>query len=173
MTIDSLKRFILFVVLCLAQVLVLNRIHLFGYATPLLYVYFVLLFPRRYPKWALLLWCFAMGLVNDTFSNTPGVASASLTLLGAVQPYFLELFVPRDAVEDFTPSLRNLSWGKYLAYSLTLVLLYCLVFFVLEAFSFFNWEQWLICSGTSTLLTVVLILTFENFKGNKHAETIS
>lgn len=171
MTIDSLKRLLLFVVLCLAQVLVLNRIHLFGYATPLLYVYFVLLFPRKYPKWALLLWCFALGLVNDTFSNTPGVACASLTLLGAIQPYYLELYVPRDAVEDFSPSLRNLNWGKFIAYSLTLVLLYCLVFFALEAFTFFNWEQWLICSGASTLLTVVLILTFENFKGNKHTES--
>ena len=68
MAIDSLKRLLYFVLLCLTQVLVLNRIHLFGYATPLLYVYFVLLFPRNYPKWALLLWCFALGLVNDTFS---------------------------------------------------------------------------------------------------------
>ncbi|MBQ2127784.1 MAG: rod shape-determining protein MreD [Prevotella sp.] len=173
MTLDSLKRLLIFVVLCLAQVLVLNRIHLFGYATLLLYVYFVLLFPRNYPKWAILLWCFALGLVNDTFSNTPGVACASLTLLGVIQPYFLELFVPRDASADFNATLRSLSWGKYLAYAVPMVLFYSLVFFAIEAFNFFNWQQWLISSGATTLLTVVFILTFEYIKSSKQAEATS
>jgi len=173
MTLDSLKRLLIFVVLCLAQVLVLNRIHLFGYATLLLYVYFVLLFPRNYPKWAILLWCFALGLVNDTFSNTPGVACASLTLLGVIQPYFIELFVPRDAPADFNATLRSLSWGKYLAYAVPMVLFYSLVFFAIEAFNFFNWQQWLISSGATTLLTVVFILTFEYIKSSKHAEATS
>ena len=144
MAIDTLKRLLSFVLLCLAQVLVLNRIHLFGYATPLLYVYFVLLFPRRYPKWAL--------------------------LLGAIQPYFLELFVPRDAVEAFSPSLPSLNYGKFLLYSLSLVFFYCLVFFAIEAFTFFNWEQWLICSSASTLLTVILIMTLEGFKTSKQTD---
>ena len=173
MTLDSLKRLLIFVVLCLAQVLVLNRIHLFGYATLLLYVYFVLLFPRNYPKWAILLWCFALGLVNDTFSNTPGVACASLTLLGVIQPYFLELFVPRDAPADFNATLRSLNWRKYLAYAVPMVLFYSLVFFAIEAFNFFNWQQWLISSGATTLLTVVFILTFEYIKSSKQAEATS
>ena len=170
MTTDLIQRIVAFVVLVVVQALVLNHIHLFGVATPLFYVYFVLLFPRRYPKWALLLWCFALGLVNDTFSNTPGVACASLTLLGAIQPYFLELFVPRDAVEAFSPSLPSLNYGKFLLYSLSLVFFYCLVFFAIEAFTFFNWEQWLICSSASTLLTVILIMTLEGFKTSKQAD---
>lgn len=167
MMFDSLKRLILFVVLCLAQMFVLNRIHLFGYATPLLYVYFVLLFQRNYPKWALLLWCFALGLVNDTISNTPGVACASLTLLGAIQPYFMKLFLPREAAENFSPSLHTLGYLKYIAYALPMILLYCLLFFALEAFNFFNWEQWLICSGASSLLTLLFLGVFENFKIEK------
>ena len=77
-----LKRLGLFVVFVLAQTMVLGRIHLFGYATPLVYVYFVSMFPRSYPKWSILLWSFVMGLTIDIFSNTPGVAAASLTLLG-------------------------------------------------------------------------------------------
>ena len=173
MTIDSLKRLILFVVLCLAQALVLNRIHLFDYATPLLYVYFVLLFPRNYPKWALLLWCFALGLVNDTFSNTPGVSCASLTLLGAIQPYYMNVFLPRDAVENFVPSLSGFGFAKFLGYASSLVLFYCLIFFALEAFNFFNWEQWLLSSGASALLTLLFIVVFENFKRNKQADVAS
>ncbi|MBQ8657365.1 MAG: rod shape-determining protein MreD [Prevotella sp.] len=164
MTVDSLKRLLIFIVLCMAQVLVLNRIHLFSIATPLLYVYFVLLFPRNYPKWALLFWSFGLGLVNDTFSNTPGVACASMTLLGVIQPYCLELFVPRDAVEDFRPAVYSLGISKYIYYALPLTLLYCLVFFALESFNFFNWLQWLECTGGSTLLTFALILTLESLR---------
>ena len=173
MTIDSLKRLILFVVLCLAQGLVLNRIHLFDYATPLLYVYFVLIFPSNYPKWALLLWCFAMGLVNDSFSNTPGVACASLTLLGAIQPYYLKTFLPRDAVDNFEPSMQGLGYAKFLVYATSVILFYCLVFFALEAFNFFNWVQWLISSGASTLLTLLFIVVFENFKRKKPTDASS
>ncbi|MDY3103168.1 MAG: rod shape-determining protein MreD, partial [Prevotella sp.] len=44
MSIDMLKGISFFVLLLLLQVLVFNHIHLFGFATPLLYVYVMLLF---------------------------------------------------------------------------------------------------------------------------------
>ena len=148
--------------LCLAQALVLNRIQLFHCATPLLYVYFVLTFRRGYPKWAILLWSFVMGLTIDMFANTPGVATSSLTLIGALQPYVLELFLPHEADEHMPVKAAVMGWGNFVTYTFLLVLLFCLVFFTLETFSFFNWLHWLECIGGSTLLTIVLILTLEN-----------
>ena len=79
MALDLLKRLLFFAILLVAQALVLNHIHLFNCATPLLYVYLVLLFPRNFPKWAILLWSFALGLCVDSFTNTPGVAAGSMT----------------------------------------------------------------------------------------------
>ena len=93
MTIDLLRQLGVFAVLCLAQAFVFNRIHLFGCATPLIYIYMIIKLERNYPKWGILLWSFALGVTVDALSNTPGVAAASLTLIGAVQPYFMELFV--------------------------------------------------------------------------------
>ena len=161
MSIDFLKRLSWFGAFLLAQVLVLGHIHLFHYATPLLYVYFVTPFPRNHAKWAILLWSFMMGLLVDTFFNTPGVAAASLTLIGAIQPYYFELFVPRDSAEDLMPSLRNISPTKYAYYIVPLVSLYCMLFFSLEMFTFFNWLQWLLCVVSSALVTLLLIFTFE------------
>ena len=80
----------LFLLFLVAQVLVLGRIHLFHCATPLFYVYFVTMFARNYPKWALLLWGFFLGLLVDVFYNTPGLAAGSLVLIAAIQPYWLE-----------------------------------------------------------------------------------
>ena len=161
MSADLFKRAGLFVAFILAQTLVLGSIHLFGYATPMLYVYFVLLFPRNYPKWGILLWSFCMGLVIDMFFNTPGVAAASMTLIGAIQPYYFEMYLSRDAAENIQPSMHNLGWVKYFYYSMALVVLYCVVFFTLDAFTFYNWTVWLKCVLGSSSLTLLMILTFE------------
>ena len=161
MSIELLKRALLFIVLVLAQALVLGRIHLFHCATPLLYVYFVTMFPRNYPKWGVLTWGFMMGLLVDIFSNTPGVAAASLTVIAAIQPYFFSLFVSRDAAEQMEPSLVNIGPTKYSYYIVTLVTIYCLLFFTLEMFNFNNLMEWVICVVGSTLVTLVLIFTFE------------
>lgn len=44
------------------------------------------------------------------------------------------------------------------------MLVYCLVFFTLETFNFFNWLFWLECVGGSAVLTLVLIFTLERLR---------
>ena len=153
-----------FVVLLLVQSLVLNYVHLFGCATPLLYVYFVLPTRRDQPQWATLLWCFLMGLCVDMFSNTPGVSAASMTLVGLPQPYLLRLFIQQDSPDDLRPSMKVLGPVKYSFYTIIIVMVYCLAFFTLEAFNFFNWLQWLACVGGSMVVTILLILVIDNFR---------
>lgn len=162
MNIEMMKNIAFFVVLCLAQALVLNNVRMFNCATPLLYIYMVLLFRRNYPRWGILLWSFALGLVVDIFSNTPGVASASMTVVGLVQPYILAPFIPRDSAEDFEPSMKNLGMGAFTLYTFIMVLLYCLLFFTFEMFNFFNFIFWIECVGGSTVLTLLTILVIEN-----------
>ena len=164
MAISELRRALVFVVLCLAQVLVFNQVRLFGCATVLLYVYFVVMFPRSYPRWAGLLWSFGLGLAIDVFSNTPGQAAAALTLTGFAQPYLLELFLPREAAENMKSSMATLGFTKFLALSAALVLIHCLVFFSLESFSFFNWMHWLLSVVGSFVLTLLLLMAFEGVR---------
>jgi rod shape-determining protein MreD len=159
---DFLSRLLSFAILLLVQALVLNHIHLFNVATPLLYVALVLSFPRNYPRWMILLWCFMMGFGIDMFSNTPGVAAASMTFVGFLQPYLLQLFMPRDSADDFSVAPSTVGFNSYLLYTSILVFVYCLLFFTLEAFNFFNWLQWLLSIVGSTILTLILILAVEN-----------
>ena len=105
-----------------------------------------------------------MGLCVDSFSNTPGVAAASMTLIGLLQPYLLSLFIQQDSPDDLRPSMKVLGPMKYAFYTIIIVMIYCLLFFTLEAFNFFNWLQWLASIGGSTLLTIVLILVIDNFR---------
>ena len=164
MTLGILKRLFSFIVLCLVQALVLNRIHLFECATPLLYVYMVMLFRYNAPKWSVLLWSFCLGLVVDIFSNTPGVAASSLTLLGLIQPYILRIFMMQDSDYDFEPGMKTMGGARFFYYVLLLDLLYNIVFFTVETFCFFNWLQWIECIVGSTLVTVILIMAIENIR---------
>ena len=105
-----------------------------------------------------------MGLAVDIFSSTPGVASASMTLIGLIQPYVLTLFAPRDSADDLRPSPLTLGVSKYVNYMIIIVLLYTLTFFSLEAFNLYNWTQWALCTVSSAVLTIVLILVIENLR---------
>ena len=166
MSADFLKRLGLFALFFLAQVLVFGRIHLFHYATPLFYVYFVAMFPRNHEKWAILVWSFVLGLCVDIFSNTPGLAAASLTVIAAVQPYYLELYVPRDSADNLKPSMKTLGPVKFAYYIVPIVLVYCLLFYSLEMLTFFNAFYWLMCVVGSTAITLLLIFTLEIGRGN-------
>ena len=166
MSADFFKRLGWFALFFLAQVIVLGRIHLFHYATPLFYVYFVTMFPRNYPKWSVLLWSFLLGLIIDIFSNTPGLAASVMTILAAIQPYYLELYVPRDSADNLQPSMKTLGPVKYAYYVVPMVLLYCLLFYCLEMFTFFNAFYWLMCVVGSAIITLLLIFTLEIGRGN-------
>ena len=67
------KRILGFALLCLAQALVLNRIHLFSFATPLLYVYMVLLFRRNYTHGTCGRFFFQHTWAGDRFHDILGV----------------------------------------------------------------------------------------------------
>ena len=105
-----------------------------------------------------------MGLLVDVFSNTPGVAAASMTFVGLLQPYLLEVFTPRDSADDLVASYRSLGVASFVYYVVILVFIYCLLFFLLENFTFFNWMHWMACTGASAVLTIIFILVIENFQ---------
>lgn len=167
MNFNIIRNLAFFAILLLAQTLVLNHIRLFGYATPLLYVYFILPMQRNQPRWGTLLWGFLMGLAVDVFANTPGVGAASLTFVALLQPYILELFAPRDSADDLRPSFLTLGTAKYVNYTIILVLIHNITFFTLESFNFYDIMQWLGNVAGCTILTVVLILVIENLRRRK------
>ena len=135
MNLQIVREIAIFFILMLGQVLVFNHIHLFNLATPLLYIYVVLRFPR-------------------------GISRS----LGLIQPQLLLLFIQRDNTDEFIPSIATLGTARFIYYTLMMVLIYCLCFFTLESFNFFNWLQWIENVGGSMAITSVLIITIEMFR---------
>ena len=81
MIITYIHRIGWFIGLVLLQVLILNNVHIAGYATPFLYIYFILKFNSGTSRNELMLWAFFFGLTIDVFSDTPGMNAAATVFL--------------------------------------------------------------------------------------------
>lgn len=161
------KEILWLVVLVLVQALVLNRVHILGYATPLPYIYLVLKFHAGSSRDANLIWAFILGLLVDIFSNTPGLASASTVLLAMFQPFFLKLFSIKEDNAETDPSAREMGNGAFIRYVVTCVLFHHIAFYLLDSFSFFHWSDVLINIGGSAVFTSLLIFALEGISSKK------
>lgn len=165
-----IRHAILLLLLIAVQVMVLNHVHICGYATPMVCVYFILVLPLGYARWAKLLWGFGIGLVLDMFANTPGMMAATLTLVAMVQPHMLTLIagVDKDDSDDenTAPSMARLGSFPFMRYITAGVLLQCMVFYLLETFSFFSITDTLINIVGSTVLSTLIIWAIESIRSN-------
>lgn len=160
MLITYLQKIVWFIGLVLLQALVLNSVHIGGYATPLLYVYLLLRFESDASRNELMLWAFLLGLLVDVFSDTPGMNAAAAVLLAFVRPFVFRLFASRDAVESIVPSWWTMGGSSYLKYAFVCILVHHAALFSVEYFSFAHvWQVMLhvVCSSVLTLLCVLAI----------------
>lgn len=160
-----LPRVLWIIGLILAHTLVFNHIHLMGYATPMPYVYALIILPHGTARWIYVVLGFCIGIVIDILSNTVGAAAAALTLVGLLTPLLLRTFAPDDKLEEeFTPSIKTMQWEGFLKLAVVVTLIHTLVFFLLETFSLFDALEILIKVGSSTALTVIFMMTFEKLR---------
>lgn len=159
-----IHKFFWFSGLALLQVLILNNVHIGGYATPFLYVYFILKFESGVSRNELMLWGFLLGFVIDTFSNTPGMNAAAAVLLAFVRPLFLGLFAPRDGLENVSPSFKSMGNSSFIKYLIACVFIHHMALLTIEFFSFTSASALLLRMVFSTLLTVTCIMAVEGVK---------
>jgi len=166
--ITFLQRTLWLVALVAAQMMVFNYVHLFGYATPLPYVYLLLIFPLGTARWSIMLWGFVCGLLCDFVSLTMGIGAASMTLAAFVQPLLLKYMAPKDAVDNMQASFHELSFWGYVRYSGILTFIFSATYFLLLSSSFFHLYDFTIAFTSSWILTLILCLAIERVRGGKH-----
>ena len=156
-----------FLGLAMLQVLVLNQVHIVGYATPFLYIYFILKLNTRIGRNALMLWAFTLGLLIDMFGNTPGMNAASATILAFSRTSILRLVTLRDMDEGFRPGFRSMGVSSFLRYIFLASSLFCFVLFLIDTFSFYDLPVLLLKILSSIISTILCILCVEMLGGEK------
>lgn len=147
--------------LLLFQVLILNRMHINGYATPYLYIYFILCFHSRSGRNEMMLWAFVLGLLVDMFSNTPGMNAAVATCLAFCRNPLLRMVTLRDLDEDFEPGIKVMGVLPYFRYALLASALFCTLFLLIDMFSLFNLSALLLKIVVSTITTLLSVMCIE------------
>lgn len=157
----------MFLVVIFLQV-VCNRICLFNIAVPFVFIYFILRLPLSLSvNWVMTL-SFLIGLVVDIFSNTYGMYAMSSTIIGGLRKPVFTLFYPReDEMSIPIPSISTLGVSTYLKYMFTLVLIFCVVIYVIQLFTFYNFGLTLMRIIGSSLLTAVILFGFDSIVTTK------
>jgi len=153
-----IQNIVSFVILVLAQVLVLNNIQFLGFINPYIYILFLISLPVRLPRWATLLLGFAIGLLIDAFSNTFGMHAFASVLIAYARSFIIQLFTSIDEGNNPTPSFHSFGVGAYIKYVFVMVFLHHSALFFLEAFSFSHF--WLVLFKTilSSIISILIIL---------------
>ena len=165
MVISYLQKIGWFVGLVLLQVLILNNIHIAGYATPFLYIYLILKFESGTSRNALMLWAFFLGLTVDIFFDTPGMNAAATVALAFFRPTFLRLFVPRDTLDNIMPAVSTMGVSPFIKYLIVSIFFHHAILLTIEFFSFVHIGELLLRIVASTLLTFLCIMAVEGVRG--------
>ena len=153
---------VLGIVLMLLQV-VCNKVLLFGVAMPVVYIYLLLRLPiTLHTNWALTC-AFLLGLLVDTFNDTPGMHTlACLMMMAARRPVFNACMTRDDDISDPRPSGQSMGGLNYLRYMAMLVVIYCAVLFLIQAFSLHDFLATLSRIAASSLLSIVLLYSIDS-----------
>lgn len=149
-----------FILLLAAQVLLFNRIDLFGYVNPFPYVLFIILYPVNGNKTGLLVASFLLGLLLDMFWNSGGVHAAACVILAYYRPVIFK-FSFGLSYEYQTVKLNDVLTPERFSFILIAVVIHHFVLFILEVFKIsFVWNILLrtVLSTFFTILTCILII---------------
>ncbi|NOY51439.1 MAG: rod shape-determining protein MreD [Chlorobi bacterium] len=152
------KNIVRFLLLVLVQVFILNKLNLFGYLSPFVYVLFILLLPFRTNKLLLLVLAFLIGLTIDVFGDTPGLHASATVLMAFIRPSVISVFFGRiEFTQKEAPDIKKLGFIGFGKYAFVLVMVHHFSLYFMEALSFSRFFDTLKTTFLSTLLSMVLI----------------
>ena len=153
---------ILFIVCILLQVLIFNPIILFNIAFPVVFIYFIIRLPMNIKLSLLFTLAFILGLIVDIFSDTPGVNTLACVIIASLkQPVYYAYVDKDDHTRRLIPSVSSLGISNYIKFLMTFVVIYCLLAFTIEYFSFADVQSLVIMVSASSILSFIILLAFD------------
>ena len=160
-----------FILFCVLQTFIFERIHLGPFLYPCVYVLFILLFPFGYNTLYLLLWSFVMGLSIDLFSaGALGFHTSAATCLAFLRSNVFKMVATKGDVGQLAipgPNTLGLPW--YTTYVIFSLLIHHTVLFLWENFHFtylFFTILRILC--TTFLNTILIVLIHTTFFNKRH-----
>lgn len=167
----TVKYILLFVLVLLLQSVIFNNIVLFGVATPMILVYFIIKMPAKVNILWVMTFAFFLGLSVDISANTLGMNALACVLTAFLRAPVMRLYFGYE--EGNKNNSKGGEYGvgvgrgraaNFAKYAATMSAIYCTIIFVVQAFTLFSF--WLLLAKIilSTLITFALIIAFDSIK---------
>jgi len=124
-----------FIGLLALQVVVFNRLNMFGYLNPFPYILFILLYPVNGNRAGLLVSAFVLGLCVDMFAGTSGPHAAACVVLAYLRRPFFKLTFG-ISFEYQTIKINDRLSPERFSFILICILTHHLILYLLEIFQF-------------------------------------
>ena len=147
-----------FILLLAVQVIILNRIDLFGFVDPYPYILFILLYPVNGNKAVLLISSFFLGLIMDMFLNSGGSHAVACVCLAYFRPAFFK-FSFGVSYEYQTNRINERLTPERFSFILISVVTHHLILYLLEVFRFSLILDIIIRTVLTTVFTLILCIT--------------
>lgn len=168
-----INHILLFIALVAAQAVVFNNLILFNSAVALVFLFMMVEMPITINVNITMIVGFLLGLTIDIFQDTPGMNAMTCTIIAFLRKPIFHLYVPRDEeLSDRRLSIRTLGKAAYLKYMLTSVIIYCAIYFSIEAFSFFDPERLGLRIALSSLYTFVVLYAIDSLTNGRSAKRL-
>jgi len=143
-----------FILLLALQVIVFNRMDLFGFVNPYPYILFILLYPVNGSRAGLLLSSFALGILLDMFLNSGGSHAVACVTLAYLRPTFFK-FSFGISYEYQTVKINDRLSSQRFSFILISIVTHHLILYLLEVFRFSLIGDVLIRTLLTTLFTLL------------------
>ncbi len=160
-----IKNTLLFFSLVLIQVILLSNISIsYLDISPHFYILFILILPLNVSGWLLLLSAFFLGLSVDIFLDTIAVHTVATVFIAFTRPAIINILSPRNGYEfSVTPGIKGLGFAWFLKYTLLMVFMHHISFFIIDTFSFKYFHLSLLKITISVIFSTTLIIISQFF----------
>ncbi|MBR3557270.1 MAG: hypothetical protein IKN78_00105 [Bacteroidales bacterium] len=161
---NVLSNILRFLILLVVQVAICQKVSLFGYMSPALFLLALFLLPLEMPLSLQYLIGFASGFVVDAFAHTLGASSFACTLIMFFRPYVARMLdgSNNNKFENINrpePGVKDFRW--IFLYTLILTAAYQVASVMLGTMSFRNFGHTLLVMLGNTVFSVFVILCIE------------
>lgn len=140
---------------------------LFGYAQPMIYILFILIYPITNKRLTFLILSFLLGLSIDFFSNSGGINATATLFIAYIRLPILKIVSGRTEFDPVLFNLKSMVFSRQVSYLLILILAHHYIIFQLTYFKFSALPSVLNFTIFSGVFTFILLLFLSSLFINK------
>lgn len=140
---------------------------LFGYAQPMIYILFIVIYPITNKRFTFLILSFLLGLSIDFFSNSGGINAAASLFIAYLRLPILKMVSGRTEFDPVLFNIKSMVFSRQVSYLFTLIIIHHYIIFQLTYFKFSALLSVFAFTLFSSIFTFILLLFLSSLFINK------